>query len=140
MSAAADLRSTADAVARIPRSAMITAAKAVKKIAVDEARPRSMKGHKRKAINLKARDKDLPSRAGTARIRVYGTPIGPWVWITDGTDPHDIRRRKKGPMKKMTVRHPGTTGNGAWKRVIDQAQQVIPEIFTDAVREAVRRG
>jgi hypothetical protein len=140
VTASSDLHSLADAVAKVPRSAMIAAAKATKKIALEQARPRTMKGKKRRAITLKARDKDLPARAGSARIRVYGTPSGPWVWITDGTDPHTTRRRKRGPMKKMTVRHPGTAGHGAWRKVCAQASVEVPEIFRKAIFEAVVRG
>ena len=59
------------------------------------------------------------------------------MWVTTGTAAHDIRRRKRGPMRKMTVRHPGTRGRGAWHKVIARAQRVVPAIFADEIGEAL---
>lgn len=141
MTASADLRAIADELARVPRSAMTAAADATKAIATAAGgRYSPMRSAKKRTITLRARDKDLPARAGTARVRVYGTPPGPWVWATDGTAPHAIRRRETGPEKRMTVHHPGSAGRGAWRQVITRALDEVPPIFVDAVREAVRGG
>lgn len=141
MRASIELHRIAADVARIPDAGLIAAAKLVKKIADEEARKVAsggdLSGKKRKPIKLKARDKGIrPLNDGRA-ILVHGVPAGPWVWVTSGTAPHTIRRRKKGPMKKMVVHHPGTRGKGAWGNVIKRSTDLVPRIFQDLADRAV---
>jgi len=140
--ASVELHRIAADVARIPDTGLIAAAKLVKKLADDEARRATgdgdMHGKKRRAIKLRARDKGIRPVEGGRAILILGQPAGPWVWINTGTSSHQIRRRKKGPMRKMTVHHPGTRGKHAWSNVIDRAGELVPRIFTDMVREVVR--
>ena len=139
MTAANELRRIAIEVGRVPDAGLFAAAKLVKKIALEEgARAGSpMAGKHRRPIKLKARDKGIrPLNDGKA-ILVQGTPAGPWAWRTSGTDPHVIRRRKRGPMKKMTVHHPGSGGRGAWLHVIARSEELVPRVFTEAVSKAV---
>lgn len=140
--ASVDLHRIAADVARIPDSGLIAAAKLVKRIADDEARTVTgdgdLRGKKRRGIKLRARDKGIrPIPEGRA-VLILGQPAGPWVWVTAGTASHPIRRRKRGPMRKMVVQHPGTRGRQAWTRVIARSNDLVPRIFADAVREAVR--
>lgn len=139
--ASVDLHRIAAEVARIPDTGLIAAAKLVKRVADAEAARATgdgdMRGHKRRAIKLRARDKGIRPVAGGRAVLILGQPAGPWVWVTSGTDPHEIRRRKRGPMKKMNVHHPGTRGRDAWTRVIDRSLELVPKIFTDAVGNAV---
>lgn len=131
--ASVNLRRLADDVAEIPRSGMIAAAKAAKQIVKDEGRrvagADGMKGKKRRGLKLLARD-DIRDTADGATCRIQGRVPG-WIWATDGTRPHTIRRRKRGPMRKMTVHHPGTAGRGAWFRVVARIEDAVPQIFTD---------
>lgn len=134
-SAAVDLHRLATDVRAIPRTGMIAAAKAAKKIVDDEGRriagAGGMKGKKRRGLKLRARD-DIRPTGDTVTCRVQGS-VPAWIWATSGTDPHAIRRRKRGPMRKMTVHHPGTAGRGAWPRVAARIADVVPRIFADEI-------
>lgn len=140
--AAIELRRTAGDLRAIPRSGMIAAAKAVKRIAKEEGADVSggdnkLNGKKRRGVPLSAKD-EITENGTTVTCRIQGNPGG-WVWVTDGTSPHDIRRRKKGPKRKMLVRHKGTKpGKGAWRKVRARAEKVVPQIFDDAVRDVTR--
>lgn len=137
--ASVDLHRLAADVRAIPRSGMIAAAKAAKAIVKEEgariAGADGMKGKKRRGLKLRARD-DIRPGTGEVVCRVQGSVPG-WVWATSGTDPHAIRRRKRGPMRKMTVHHPGMAGWGGWYRVIARVTDVVPHIFADEVRRVV---
>jgi len=137
--ASVDLRRLARDVERIPMTGMIAAARAAKKIALEEgtrvAGADGLKGKKRRGLKLRARDTIRDTGDG-ATCRVQGTVPG-WVWATSGTKAHNIRRRKRGPMRKMTVRHPGTAGRGAWWRVVARIEVVVPEIFADELGKVV---
>ena len=139
--ASVELHRIAADVARIPDAGLIAAAKLVKRVADDTARSTvsggDMGGKHRRPIRLRARDKSIrPIEHGRA-ILIVGTPAGPWVWITSGTAPHTIRRRKRGPLRKMTVHHPGTRGREAWTRVVERSTELVPRIFTDLVDRTV---
>jgi len=139
--AAIELHRIATDVGKIPDAGLIAAAKLVKKVADDEARAATgdgtMNGKHRRPIKLRARDKSIrPVEHGRA-ILITGVPAGPWVWMTSGTAAHTIRRRKRGPMRKMTVRHPGTRGRGAWLKVIARSEELVPRIFQELADTAV---
>lgn len=136
--AAANLHATAVRLHELPRSSMIAAAKAAKKIASTEgtAAGSPLKGKKRSGLKLRARD-DIRATPNGATCRIQGVSPAGWVWVNTGTAPHRIRRRKRGPMKVMTVQHPGTRGRGAWRRVQERCAQVVPQIFVDDVHRAV---
>lgn len=139
--AAIELRQVAADVAKIPDAGLFAAAKLVKRVADDAARATvsggDMSGKHRRPIKLRARDKSIrPIDHGRA-ILITGVPAGPWVWVTSGTAPHTIRRRKRGPMRKMTVHHPGTRGRDAWTIVIDRSTELVPLIFRDLVDRAI---
>lgn len=132
------LRRVAGDLANVPQSGMIAAAKAIKAAADQEGRRVGgpLLGKKRRGLKLRARD-DIRSQGGTTTCRIQGVSPAGWVWVTDGTGRHAIRRRKRGPMRKMVVAHPGTTGRGAWLRVVARAEDLAPAIFADLVTEAV---
>lgn len=138
--ASVNLRALSRDVERIPMAGMIAAARAAKKIAIDEgtrvAGADGLKGKKRRGLKLRARDTIRDTGDG-AVCRIQGTVPG-WVWATSGTAPHRIRRRKRGPMRRMTVPHPGTAGRGAWFRVVARVEIVVPEIFADELARVVR--
>lgn len=142
-SAARNLHATAVALRALPRSSMIAAAKAAKRIAVEEGNRAGspLQGkRKRRGMTLKARD-DIRDTGTGATLRVQGVNVAGWVWRNTGTAPHPIRRRRRGPMKVMTVQHPGTSGIGAWRRVQKRCADVIPQVFIDDVHKVVtRRG
>jgi len=139
--ASRNLRATALALEALPRSSMIAAAKAAKKIASTEGTRAGspIKGHKRRGMPLRARD-DIRDAGSATTCRIQGVNVAGWVWRNTGTDPHPIRRRKRrnDPRSRMTVQHPGSAGIGAWRRVQARAAQVIPQIFRDDVHRAVR--
>ena len=117
---------------------MIAAAKAAKKIASTEGTKAGspIKGHKRRGMPLRARD-DIRQAGTTVTCRIQGVNVAGWVWRNTGTSSHRIRRRKRGPMARMTVQHPGSAGTGAWRNVQKRAAQVVPEIFVDDVHRVV---
>jgi hypothetical protein len=138
--ASVNLHRLASEVRAIPRSGMIAAAKASKRIVVEEGRriagADGIKGKKRRGLKLRARD-DIATEGPVTTCRIQGSVPG-WLWVTFGTAPHRIRRRKRGPMRKMTVPHPGTAGGSGWYRVIARIEDVVPHIFADEVRRVVR--
>jgi len=138
--ASIELHRIAADVAKIPDAGLIAAAKLAKRVVDDAARADvggDMAGKHRRPIKLRARDKGIrPIERGRA-VLVVGTPAGPWVWRNTGTDAHMIRRRKRGPMRKMSVRHPGTRGRGTWRGVVERCSDLVPRIFTEAVGQAV---
>lgn len=136
--AAVNLHRVATRVRTIPRTGMIAAAKAAKRIATEEgaAAGSPLQGKKKRGLKLRARDDIRPAGDGYT-CRIQGVSPAGWVWATTGTRPHKIRRRKRGPMRTMVVQHPGTTGRGAWYRVIARCETVIPELFRDAMSDAV---
>lgn len=138
MTAAANLHALAIRVHALPRPALIEVAKAAKRIAADEgaAAGGPLKGHKKRAMRLRAFD-DIRPTPGGATCRIQGVNPAGWVWVTDGTKPHSIRRRKRGPMKKMLVQHPGTAGRGAWRKVDAAVVALVVPAFEGAVAKAV---
>ena len=140
MTASADLRRIAIEVGNVTDTGLYAAAKLVKRVADEEARRvgAPLEGHHRRAIKMRARDKNIRPVPDGKAILIVGTPAGPWVWMTSGTAAHTTRRRKRGPMKKMLVHHPGVhRRRNAWTNVTDRATELVPRIFADAVDRAV---
>lgn len=139
MSAAANLHAIAVDIDAIPRAGLIQVAKATKAIASAEgaAAGGPLQGKKKRAMRLRAFD-DIRDTANGATCRIQGVNPAGWVWVTDGTAAHAIRRRKRGPKRKMTVQHPGTAGRGAWRHVETKAIALIVPAFEGEVRRAVR--
>lgn len=139
MSAAGNLHATAVAIRAVPKRSLIAVAKAAKQVAAQEgaAAGSPLKGNKRRGMKLRAFD-DIRDTATGATCRVQGVNPAGWVWVTDGTRPHAIRRRKRGPKSKLTVPHPGTAGHGAWTKVAERVARITPQIVGDEVARAVR--
>lgn len=137
------LHHRADAVRTIGPRGVITIAKAAKEIGRSEAARVSggdgrLNGKKRRGIALRVYD-EISAGHSVTFLTIKGRPAGPWVWVTRGTRPHQIRRRKRGPLRKLTVQHPGTRGAGAWRTVQARTKKVVPEIFRDELHAAVTR-
>lgn len=131
-SAAGELRALAADVKALPRGVAIAVAKTGKDIVAKQgarlAGPDGLKGKKRRGLKLKARDTIRDTAHGTT-VRIQGSVPG-WVWVNTGTRSHAIRRRKRGPMRKMTVQHPGTRGRHAWDDVADTVAEDFADTFT----------
>ena len=141
MTASDDLAYIAANVRGLPRGALIAITKQAKKIAADEgARAGSpLRGKKKSGMKLRAID-TIRDSGTTVTLRIQGVNPAGWVWVTSGTRPHAIRRRKRGKMAKMTVPHPGTAGRGAWRTVRARTvNEVIPKVLRDEVARAMRR-
>lgn len=138
MTAAGNLHATAIRIRRVPQTGMIAAARAVKAAAIQTGTQMGgpLKGNKRRGLKLRARD-TIRLVADGADCRVQGVSPAGWVWVTTGTKPHPIRRRKRGPMRKMTVQHPGTRGRGGWRLVRERAERIVPDIFADELGRAI---
>jgi hypothetical protein len=91
---------------------------------------------KHRAIPLDVELADMPQPDG-GRVRLTGTPAGPWRWIDTGTKPHSIPRRKRGPKSRVRVHHPGTAGKRAWSTTREAAPELIRAAALGAVVEAV---
>ena len=138
MSASAGLHATALQVRAVPRRSMIAIAKAAKQIAAQEGTRAGgpLVGKKRRGMKLRAKD-DIRDTADGATLRVQGVNPAGWVWVNTGTAPHAIRRRKRGPLRKLTVAHPGTRGRGAWRDVQTRVARLVPVIMSDELGRAV---
>ncbi|RPH33794.1 MAG: hypothetical protein EHM90_00085 [Chloroflexi bacterium] len=141
MTVAADLHALTVQIRAVPFHSMIAAARAVKKVAADEGKRAGgpLKGKKRRALKLRARD-EIREAGPVTNCRIQGVSPAGWVWVTYGTAAHDIRRRKKGPMKVMTVRHPGTRGRAGWDVVAQRAARIVPLIFDDDLTKVIGHG
>lgn len=133
-----NLHATAVQLRALPRSSMIAAAKAAKKIASTEGTRAGspLTGKKRRGMALRARD-DIRAAGDVVTCRIQGVNVAGWVWVTTGTAPHRIRRRKRGPKSRLTVAHPGTAGRGSWRRVQERCAEVVPQIFVDDVGRVI---
>lgn len=82
---------------------------------------------------------------------IRGRPGGPWVWIEDGTRPHDIRarrRRGKGRRRALAgpglshpvyvVHHGGMTGRHAWTNAVANLESEMDDLIDVQLREIVR--
>lgn len=122
------------------------------------------RGKQPRRVKLRARDDIRSSGERLVRCRVQALPVGPWVWIDTGTHPHQLgrlprgarkpRRGSYGPQRPGTgarlhighdwvtgpLHHPGSRGRGAWGRVVDQAHEVLPQVFSDEVEKALTGG
>jgi len=140
VSVSAGLDSLVVELERLPMNYAIAAARAAKKVVADEgdrlAGPDGMKGKKKRGLKLRARD-TIRTEGTTTTVRVQGR-VPAWVWANTGTAPHQIRRRRRGPLRKSFVHHPGTTGRGAWDRTADRIEKVVPLIFDDELDRALR--
>ena len=132
------LRDLAGQLRAVPDRAILPTVKAIKADAVKIGG--TMSGNGKRPLRLRAVDRQFPGQAQDVKVwRIQGIPVGPWVWATDGTASHDIRRRKRGKKRKMTVRHPGTSGRGAWDRVVARAEQIVPAVFAAELDDVLRR-
>lgn len=146
MAASVELERLAGRVERLPFDSLVLAARVGKRLVVDVGRayggPDGLKGKKRRGMKLGARDtiKDYPSLPNATVVRIQGS-VPAWIWVSSGTEPHAIRRRRRGPLRKMTVRHPGWRNPpGLWERAAVEVVRVVPEIFAREAHRAVEGG
>ena len=126
------LRDLAGQMRDVPFKGMLPTIKAIKKIAADEGIPMSLNG--KRPAKLRAVDRQMPGKGDDVIVwRIQGVPVGPWVWQTTGTAAHTTRRRKRGKKSKLTVHHPGSSGQGRWTRVAARAEPIVKAVFTDYV-------
>ena len=139
MTASANLHGLAVEIRAVPYRSLIAVAKAAKQVAAQEGARLGgpLSGAGKRGLKLRARD-DIRETADGATVRIQGVSPAGWVWVTTGTKPHRIRRRKRGPKRKMTVPHPGTRGRGGWTAVRERVTRIVPEIFRDEVARVVR--
>lgn len=153
----ASLARTLDALADLPRTGMLDATKAVERLARDvgaSVGPVSL-GKRGRRTKLTAVTR-IRGTGNEIQATVWGRPTGPWVWVTSGTKPHTIPKAGRGRGKARTTRylkgdgyshpigiavhHPGASGKGAWRRVVQRAQIEAPKAFEDAARKVIARG
>lgn len=131
------LRDLAGQLRELPDRAILPTVKAIK---ADAQRiGGTMTGNGRRPLRLRAVDRQFAGQAAGVKVwRIQGVPVGPWVWATTGTKPHDIRRRKRGKLRKMTVPHPGTGGRRAWDQVVARAEQIVPAVFAAGLDDVLQ--
>lgn len=129
---------------------MVAAAERVEEIAKGIGRPITIRKKRYRLFAVTHYE-----RAGDRKVSatVYGVPTGFWVWQTTGTRAHLIKphrgTRKGWPRviagkgwdhpTSVAVKHPGTSGRGAWRKVRAQAEHDVPQIIRDAMFEAARK-
>ena len=149
MTASAQLRRAFDELANVPASASRDASTFVQTVAEQTGRPVTVKG-KRYVLTAEATVQRRGPRALTTII--HGKPTGYWVWQNTGTDPHSIgpgRGVRRGRPRVMAgpnwghpvsvpVHHPGASGRLRWRQVTQRARREVPQIFRDAVHDALQ--
>lgn len=141
--AGSNLRVLSAEIRRLPLDGLIFAAKVSKRFVTDVGRayagPDGLKGKKRRGLKLGARDNIVEHSPGLAVVRVQGSPAAGWIWANQGTEPHAIRRRRRGPLRKMTVDHPGWRNPpGLWRVAAGKVATAVPDIFAEQVSRVVR--
>lgn len=58
------------------------------------------------------------NRTTTLTVKPQARTVGRWTWANEGTRAGG-RRARRG-RTRYTMRHPGTSGNGAWDRTVDR--------------------
>lgn len=130
---------------------MRAACKAIETVAAQEGGTVVL-GRKQRRVKLKAITR-IKGGGNTITATVWGVPTGPWVWKNTGTRGHAIPKRpptvkRPRPLKgdgyahpvNKQIRHPGSGGSGAWRRVQQRAEKIVPEYIGKAIHEAVSRG
>ena len=131
------LRNLAGDLRDLPFKAILPTVKQIKAIAAAEGG--RMSNVSKRGVKLRAVDKRLPGKAADVVVwRIQGVPVGPWTWRNTGTKGHPIRRRKRGPLRKMTVNHPGSAGSGHWGKVNTRAEQIVAAVFADTLDDVLR--
>lgn len=142
MSASADLTALAARIRDSPRPAVAAAAEAVRDLALENARAAAggdlLITGKHRGIPLDVTVTDMAQPDG-ARVRLAGTPSGPWTWIDTGTRPHTIPRRRRGPKSRLRVHHPGTSGKHAWSNTVTAAGELVRAAALGVIIETVAR-
>ncbi len=99
---------------------------------------------------LTAKVKKRYDRPGSSFVIMAGVPSGFWTWRETGTGEHEIRPRKKrrgkrarwtpGPMGGDLghpvwgpVIHPGATGQLAWTKTVNEADEAIGVLIRRAL-------
>jgi len=95
-------------------------------------------------------------RPDSAWVLMEGVPSGFWVWKQTGTEPHEIKPKKKRRGKKRghwkpgpmggglghpvwgPVMHKGSSGHLAWTKTVREADAAIKALVERALAEAVR--
>lgn len=97
------------------------------------------RGGKRRAVKLTTK-----SNISGDSMFVNGIPKGMWVWVEDGTRPHSIGRKGRflsapryGHPVMGPIRHPGSNGQHAWTKAVNEFRQQYPDIVTTQVRKAL---
>jgi hypothetical protein len=144
------LHQLAERVGEVPARAIADAADDVTEIAEDEARRATgdgrMSGMGRRGPKLRAVAR-VSSRSDSASAEVVGVPAGAWSILESGAAPHVIApTRREGVLYSRgmrhavrgPVRHPGAAGKRTWGRVVTRAEQLVPEVVGDELRDALR--
>lgn len=134
MAASEQLHRIAVYLTAAPADVLEAAGRRVVAIAGEEADRvgNPLHGKRRRPITLTA-TAAVDRLGGGYVCRVKGTPVGPWVWMDTGTAAHRIRRRRRGPMARMTVPHPGTSGRRAWRNVRRRTAEEIRDLVAGEI-------
>jgi hypothetical protein len=138
VTASTNLHRLADDLAALPADALERIEDAADRIVTAAAPVSSMRGHKNAGLPVRmARNQHPKLSASTATFRVQGTVPG-WLWLNSGTRPHRIPRRHRGNKARLYLKHPGSRGRRAWRRVVTELQRTVPQIVTDEIARVVR--
>ena len=141
----AELRRTLTKLADTPEPAVKTACRTVEQYAASVGGTVRVGTNKRR-VKLTATTK-IRTSGNTVSATVVGEPVGPWVWKTDGTDPHRIAPRGRGRRRVLAgalghpvsvpIRHPGSRGRGAWDDVAAYAAKTVPDVIERQIGRAI---
>lgn len=137
MSASANLRALARGVADVPATALARVESEAERIVAAAAPTGSMRGHKHAGLPVRMARNQRPQLGATSTFRVQGTVPG-WIWANSGTAPHRIPRRHRGHKARLFVKHPGSAGSRAWRRVVAEVGRMAPRIVDDEIGRVLR--
>jgi hypothetical protein len=150
----AKLRQVLDDLAKIPEAVIVEAAELVEDIAKQNGGSVTInRSGRHRRYNLGAVTHYDKTNQTTVGATVFGTPTGFWVWKTSGTrGGYSIPKRKPRqgssrymygagfahPVRGQIRRKGRVSGRGAWTKVRARAEREVPQVFIQAVHDAVK--
>jgi len=143
-----------DNLANVPEAAIQDAAELVEAIAKQNGGSVTInRKHKHRRYQLFAVTEYRRDGERAVGATVFGTPTGFWVWKTSGTKGgYNIPKRKPRqgssrylygsgyahPVRGQIKRKGRVSGHRAWDKVRDRAEREVPQVFIQAVHDAVK--
>lgn len=135
-------------VGNAPREVIAAAAERFDEIARQHGGVMTIHGAhgRRSRVQLATKVVVVDTFAGRSVAVVKGSPAGPWLWLENGTKPHDIgRRRRDGTVVYLhgsnyahpiagPILHLGATAKATWTEAVAEFQGEFPDLAIRSMR------